>query len=981
MEEKITLAQIGLYNPQRLTDSQIEALFIVRKKQFELLIDSLKEESNDSIPQHHLIIAQRGMGKTTMLKRIEVELRKDGYKGQYLPLLFPEEQYNVKDIAEFWLNCIDVLADAMDIEQNIEFAEKIDNKIEELSKIKDSRILSSMAYDYLMQVSKELGRRPVLLIDNMNMIFDRLDKNEQHLLRSLLMKNKAPIIIGGSAVYIEDTTDYGAPFYDAFRMHYLERLTMDELFEVLINLAKITDETAIIPTIREKKARIRALHQLTGGNPRTTVMLFRLIVKGFSKDINEDLESLLDEVTPIYKARFEELSEQMQVIVDAIALHWDPITLEKLREITRYENGQISPQLKRLSDMGWIEKPKGSKNKGGAYEMSERFFNIWFLMRRSSRRHKKGVYCLSRFLEAYYGDEINNFGSYYLSSEFTSISHISNGLALAKVIKDESIREKLFIKSQDSLFSLSKNQPDILELFELSDIFHKGNLGDLLDKVIEEFNKGNYLVSDKLLVEAEKSTSTKELKSRLNTIRGLNFSILFEMNNLDTDFQKAEECFNIALSLDDKDPISHSLFGKLYQHKTEYFEQAKNLYLKAIELDKKDPEYHFSLANLYRESDKFKEAKEEYQEAISLDKKNAKYYFYLAMLIHDEYEDYEEVEKLCLKAISLDRKNADYLFFLGRLYAEDILNYKKAEEFYKKAISKADESKEKEADYWFYLGELYIDMDLVKKAEDVYKKAIKLNPNDSAYYFSLANLYQFNYESLNEAEDAYKKAIELDKQNGLYQYVLGQLYQIHFNNLDEAESAYKKAIKLNYDESEVWVNLGVLYKDKKDLKKSESAYKKAIKKDINNQIPIFNLIFLYLDSNRIKEAQNVFKTIQLNEDFALSYHILRIIFDLINNNEGTASESFDEFSTFMKDDFYEEALPDLRRLAGIALKFGHVDWLINILEKYNYDTIFAPYYVAVNALNEKEPKEYLNTKSLEVRDAAINQINYINKYL
>lgn len=250
MEEKITLAQIGLYNPQRLTDSQIEALFIVRKKQFELLIDSLKEESNDSIPQHHLIIAQRGMGKTTMLKRIEVELRKDGYKGQYLPLLFPEEQYNVKDIAEFWLNCIDVLADAMDIEQNIEFAEKIDNKIEELSKIKDSRILSSMAYDYLMQVSKELGRRPVLLIDNMNMIFDRLDKNEQHLLRSLLMKNKAPIIIGGSAVYIEDTTDYGAPFYDAFRMHYLERLTMDELFEVLINLAKITDETAIIPTIR-----------------------------------------------------------------------------------------------------------------------------------------------------------------------------------------------------------------------------------------------------------------------------------------------------------------------------------------------------------------------------------------------------------------------------------------------------------------------------------------------------------------------------------------------------------------------------------------------------------------------------------------------------------------------------------------------------------------------------------------------------------
>ena len=39
-----------------------------------------------------------------------------------------------------------------------------------------------------------------------------------------------------------------------------------------------------------------------------------------------DLEVLLDQVTPYYKARIEEYSTQQQrAVIDAIALHWDPI--------------------------------------------------------------------------------------------------------------------------------------------------------------------------------------------------------------------------------------------------------------------------------------------------------------------------------------------------------------------------------------------------------------------------------------------------------------------------------------------------------------------------------------------------------------------------------------------------------------------------------------------------------------------------------
>src|ERR1035437_6507136 len=179
MRKKLSLSQIGLYNPQRISDSDVEDLFVVRTKLFDFLIDKLKKEKSNSIPQHYLIIAQRGMGKTTMLKRIEVELRKTDFNHLFIPLLFPEEQYNLKNLAEFWLNSLDALADTLEVEKNHEEVLKIDIKVKELEKIKNNEELANEAFKFLKSFTLSIARRPILLIDNMNLIFDRLEKSEQ----------------------------------------------------------------------------------------------------------------------------------------------------------------------------------------------------------------------------------------------------------------------------------------------------------------------------------------------------------------------------------------------------------------------------------------------------------------------------------------------------------------------------------------------------------------------------------------------------------------------------------------------------------------------------------------------------------------------------------------------------------------------------------------------------------------------------------
>jgi len=416
METPVNLNQIGLYNPQRQSDEVTKLLFVIRQKQFELLLNKIVQEKRNSIPQHYLIIGQRGMGKSSILKRIEVELRNE-YHQQFIPLLFPEEQNNIRSLAEFWLNNLMVLIKSLKSENYP--SEKLADIIKNRNDIAGNapKVIAQEAYTYLMTVCQEVSRRPVLLVDNINFVFSRLeDKQEQWALRKLLSENGAPIVVGAGITVTDDVASYEMPFYDFFQIQYLRKLNYEEFEKLLKNLAIVTNSDEIVlSSMRENSSRQRSLFDLTGGSPRTTVMLFKHIIKGFSSDINDDLEILADEATPLYKAKFEELPKQQQIIIDAIAMNWDAISLNKLAKVTRYANNQLSPQLKRLIDDGWIETVVADKKsrkvlketkgiiKGNAYLISERFFNIWYLIRYDII--KEGIYCLSKFLECLYEKE------------------------------------------------------------------------------------------------------------------------------------------------------------------------------------------------------------------------------------------------------------------------------------------------------------------------------------------------------------------------------------------------------------------------------------------------------------------------------------------------------------------------------------------------------------------------------------------------
>ena len=356
----------GAFQP----DEEVIKQFVVRHREFNILMGVLRNNAGASPCQHMLVVAPRGRGKTMMLARIAAELRTSTtLQRDFLPVRFMEESYEVFDLGDFWLEALFHLAPEA-ARHDAEIADELREAHAEFARRWRGRDLEERARAIVLETVERLGKKLVLMVENCQSLFDDADKRFGWGLRKTLQTENNVIFLGTATTRIAALDDVQAPFYEFFRPLLLEPLPLDE--------CKALWEAASGDVRSERE--IRPLQILTGGDPRLLVIIAGFARHRSLKELLQELVSLIDDHTEYFRSHLEGLGKTERRVYLALIDLWQPSTTAEIAARAMQDIRVVSSLLGRLVKRGAVTY-EGSGRKR-LYAATQRLYGIYYKLRR-----------------------------------------------------------------------------------------------------------------------------------------------------------------------------------------------------------------------------------------------------------------------------------------------------------------------------------------------------------------------------------------------------------------------------------------------------------------------------------------------------------------------------------------------------------------------------------------------------------------------
>lgn len=370
-------------------DEEVTAQFVVREQELTAVLEILRGNIDADSCQHTLIVAPRGRGKTMLLARIAAELRSNAeLAARLLPVRFMEESDEVFSAADFWLEALFYLALASD-SRDPEFARRLRATRDDLTSRWRERELDERARAAVLEAADTLGRRLVLMVENLQAMCASADHDFGWKLRKTLQTEPQIMLVATATSRFEALDDVGAPFFELFRIMSLAPL----------NTAQCRRLWRVVSGDTATEREIRPLEILTGGSPR-----FLVIVAGFSRHrsmrrLMEELAQLIDDLTDTFRGDLHVLPKTERRVFLAIADLWKPSTTGEIANRARMDIRTVSTMLGRLVVRGAVVWSGTGRKR--FYDTAERLYSIYYKLRRE-RDEASIVQGLLHFMAVFY---------------------------------------------------------------------------------------------------------------------------------------------------------------------------------------------------------------------------------------------------------------------------------------------------------------------------------------------------------------------------------------------------------------------------------------------------------------------------------------------------------------------------------------------------------------------------------------------------
>ncbi len=330
-------------------------------------------------------------------------------------------------------------------------------------------------------------------------------------------------------------------------------------------------------------------------------------------------------------------------------------------------------------------------------------------------------------------------------------------------------------------------------------------------------------------------------------IKGVAFNLLGKINEAKKEFERAisissdlrdEVIYNIALSFIQINKINQAvnylLLGyevnpenaliifelAMCYERIDRVEDSIQYYLKYLDIDPFAENVWFSLGMLYSSLNKSKKALEAYDYALAINPDyTSAYYNKAGVLINDE--NYAEAIMVYRELLEYEENDPQILCYIGECY-EKLGRLTEAMHYFEKSL----ESDKNFGDGLFGISMVFFDKKRFIAAERQIHKALKVDPENSEYWFMLGEIKNAQHD-INKALEAYDRTIELDPND--YEAWLAKS-GIFFNpkKPSEAIEILQQAYRFNYDISSINYQLAAYYYFDNNTQKAEEYFEKGL---------------------------------------------------------------------------------------------------------------------------------------------------------
>jgi tetratricopeptide (TPR) repeat protein len=357
-------------------------------------------------PNHILLVGPRGIGKSHILclighyvsGRVPVPPSCTAPSKTWLCVLFTEEEYaGQNSLANFLLALFAKLREVFPLEPILSLPEGLREKAD--------RVVVECCFERLVRLHQERHNRIVLIIDNLQKVFEQWEDEDHQRLRGFLSENKLAVILGSAQSVFKEVVSQTAAFHDFFEIRLLRELSSEEVLELLSRRFESDGRRDEFEARRDDlSAKLPAIEVLTGGNPRLVLFLYEIVTRRAFLDIETALKRLLEDVREYFVRRYDELKgDQIRKVLDTIAEMEGPATPKEIASASRLSLPLVNAQLKRLKERHYVHPVKYERRKPTCYDINERLFRIWRQTATVAGRQR--FRCLADFLKIYFTPE------------------------------------------------------------------------------------------------------------------------------------------------------------------------------------------------------------------------------------------------------------------------------------------------------------------------------------------------------------------------------------------------------------------------------------------------------------------------------------------------------------------------------------------------------------------------------------------------